>query len=388
MTASPAVTANPPLFLNFHDVTELPMSNHLATAIDLARRFLRWWIAELGACLPVLLRKRLRSSDRLVLAIQSDDAVLFHDAAGTQRELGCVGLAERASRIEALLDPGLRQRLARGTLQVCVRLPSDRALRTHVSLPLAAEADLRQALLFQLDRRTPFPVDTVHFAHRVVDRNETTRQLDVELTLVLRRVVSEAVAVAKTLGCTPSAVEVAAETPSGAASGNLLPDEDRPRRRPVTLIAQAAAAVLALVAVAALYQPIYAAHRTADELRQRMQAEKDAAERVRLIKDEVAKLTDAERFLIGAKQATPTATELLYELTRVLPDDTWLQQLTVAAGDIRITGLSRSSSALIQGLGQSGMFLVPQFHSAVMQDQSTGKERFEIETRIGKRPMS
>lgn len=369
------------------------MAQHLVIALDLARRFLRWWLAELAFLVPPMLRKRFAGGDVVALTLGIEQATLTHEIGGKARLLGHIP-ADRApgtaARIQKLLEsvPNLRQRVARGRVPVAIRLAPDQALRTRVSLPVAAEANLRQALVFQLDRRTPFAPETVHFAHRMLERDEEAKQLEVELAVVPRSLVADAITTGRALGLRASIVEIAGATPADAPSGNLLPENERPRRRPATLAMRVATAAAALAIVAGVYQPIRAAHSRAAELQQKVAAAKDLALRGRKLKDEVAKLTEAEQFLIGGKKTTLSATEILFELTRVLPDDTWIQDLHVGADEIRISGFSKSSSNLIKLLEQSGAFVNPQFRSAVTQDQASGKERFELTAKIAKRSMS
>lgn len=369
------------------------MAQRFAIALEFARRFFRWWAAELAFLVPPLLRKRLGADDVLAVALEAGQAILSHEVAGKACVLGqapAEATQAAGAKVQQLLGrvPGLRQRFAAGRVPVALRLPSDQALRTQVSLPLAAEANLRQALAFQLDRRTPFQADTVHFAHRIVHRDDAARQLEVELAVVPRGVVAAAITLARGLGLRPSAVEVASPAAGGAPSGNLLPENERPHRRPVTLMTRAAIAAAAVAVLAVLYQPLYGAQRTADKLQQQMQAAKELALQGRKLKDEVAKLTEAEHFLVGGKRETPSATEILFELTRVLPDDTWVNDLHIGAGEIRVSGFSKSASTVIKLLEQSGVFVGPQFRSAVTQDQASGKEKFEITAKIAKRSMS
>jgi general secretion pathway protein L len=369
------------------------MARHLAIALESARVFFRWWAAELAFLVPSLLRKRLGADDVLAVALAGDRAVLSHEVAGKACVLGEIPAEATKAASAGILKllgrvSGLRERFAAGRLPVTLRLPSDQALRTQLSLPLAAEANLRQVVAFQLDRRTPFQADTVHFAHRIVRRDEAAKQLEVELAVVPRSVVAAAIALGRAIGLRPSAVEVAAQAHGGAPSGNLLPEDERQHRRPVTLMRRVAVATVALAAVAGLYQPVHGARRAADDLQQRAQAAKELALQGRKLKDEVAKLTEAEQFLVGGKRETPSATEIIYELTRVLPDDTWVDDLHIAAGEIRISGFSKSASTVIKLLEQSGIFAGPQFRSAVTQDQASGKEKFEITAKIAKRSMS
>ncbi len=366
------------------------MSNQLALVLEFGRRFLRWWIGELASLVPLALRQRLAAKDALVVALTGEQAAVSHHVAGKVRDLGEVSLSAETGGIRQALsvDAALLQRFLRGRLPITLHLPAEAAVRTHLILPLAVESDLRQALLFQLDRRTPFSPDTVHFAYRVVGRNEPAKQIEVELTVVPRGVVTDAVTRGRALGAMPTEVAVIGASAGEPPSGNLLPDQERHRARPTALVLRLAVAATALAAVVALGRPIYEARHMAAELEVRVHAAKELADRTRRMKDELAKLTEAARFLSATKQQNPTTSELLYQLTHILPDDTWVQQVSIGASEIRISGFSSSSSTVIQLLGQSGVFLEPQFRAAVTQDPTTGKERFDIGAKIVRRPVS
>ncbi len=369
------------------------MVKHLTNGLRLGRSFLRWWLAELAFVVPPSVRRWITCSDIVAITLGSDQGTVTHEIPGKARVLGHLPIAapDGPVRFQELLDsvPNLRRRIARGRAIVALRLPPEQALRTPIKLPLIAEANLRQALIFQLDRRTPFPPGAVYFGYRVLGRDEVARHIDVELAVVPRTVVCAAMSAGRALGLEPSMVEIAAATPQDRSYGNLLPDEERrPRRGRATFVARVAMAGLALAALAAAYQPIREVRRTAEALEIQVQAEKQSAGRARKLGEDVAKLTEAEEFLIGGKKGRLTTIEVLYELTRVLPDDTWLRDLHIGTSEIRIGGYSKSASNLIKLLQQSGVFIDPQFRAPVTQDPVSGKERFELTASVAKRATS
>ena len=70
------------------------------------------------------------------------------------------------------------------------------------------------------------------------------------------------------------------------------------------------------------------------------------------------------------------------EVTRLLPDNTWLKSFQYANGKLQIQGISSSASALIAILEASQLFNNTRFVSPVTQDRSTGLERFQIATQL------
>ncbi len=55
-------------------------------------------------------------------------------------------------------------------------LPESVVLQTHVTMPLAAEANLRQALAYEMDRHTPFSAEEVFFGWHNLSRDREAGQ--------------------------------------------------------------------------------------------------------------------------------------------------------------------------------------------------------------------
>jgi general secretion pathway protein L len=353
-------------------------------------RLVRWWLGELGALVPPAVCDRISSrKDLLILALSDRDAVLVRHLSGHELVLGRTKLSaahEPADTVvaDALGDAELRRRIRRGRLRICVRLPAAKALTTHIVLPSAVEENLRQVMDFELDRRTPFAAKDVHFAYRIIERDEAADQIQIELTVVARPVVAAALRTAERFGLTPTIVDVANER--GGESGNLLPEDDsRKILQPRILLRRAACVVLSVLAGAALYRPAFVAHQAAAELARQVQDAKRVAAEVVRLRDETTQLDGDERYLIDYRRRTPTVSELLRAVTHALPDDTWLAQLTLTASEVQLSGFSTSASSLLQPIGQSPLFAEPRFRSAVVFDTGISRERFEMAMTVIKR---
>ncbi len=74
--------------------------------------------------------------------------------------------------------------------------------------------------------------------------------------------------------------------------------------------------------------------------------------------------------------------ELLNELTRILPDDTWLSMLEVSGSKLRVQGESGSASSLIGLIEESDLFHDPGFASPITRNRRTGLDRFVLEAEI------
>jgi Tfp pilus assembly protein PilN len=68
---------------------------------------------------------------------------------------------------------------------------------------------------------------------------------------------------------------------------------------------------------------------------------------------------------------------LLAELTRAIPDDTWIKQLSIKMGNFEIEGVGLSGAKVLTLLENSPEFQHVSFSSSVVKDRS-GKEKFKI----------
>jgi len=69
---------------------------------------------------------------------------------------------------------------------------------------------------------------------------------------------------------------------------------------------------------------------------------------------------------------------LIDEMSRILPDDTWLTRVDIAGREIQVQGQSLSAAALIELLEKSPVFENVRFRSPVTQVPRTEAERFHL----------
>ena len=346
-------------------------------------RFPSWWLGELGALLPKGLRRAFREKPKwVVVDISGPELVITRGVGKRNREVG---------RVDSGLDGG-RQRKAIHRLvrkldlraaTLVLRLPETNVLRKPVDLPLAAEENLREVLSFEMDRQTPFKPGEFYFDHRIVRRDPETQRLQVELTVIPRSVVEVALEKAAGWGVTPDVVDVAGNTGAEIGALNLLPPERAQARGGA---GGGFSFVLGLVAVllmtAVIYELIERESAVASIMEERVAAAKVEAEAVAALGEELERLVEEGRFLRRRKRDTPSATVALEELTRVLPDHTWVYELNLNDGDVRLAGFSAAASDTIALIEASPLFSEVAFRSPVTQDARSGLERFNLSAKL------
>jgi general secretion pathway protein L len=346
-----------------------------AYAASVFARFFQWWFGELKQLLPVRWRE--------ALVDQPEELTV-------QLEPGAVSI-RRVGADEALLtlaedqDPAQRQaEIARcfARFQVpprlCYRLSGERVLRRRLSLPLAAQENLRQVLGFELDRQTPFRADQVYYGSRILASDPVARQIAVELLLVPRALLDTELARIAAAGLALDAVD--ASDASGAALGvNLLPPERRALRRNWQLrfnLALGAAALALLLVV--MYQSVVNREAALEQMRDHVDKAKREAHAVADLRRSLADAVEGANFLAERRRQQPVIIELLHDLNERLPDDTYLVRFSLNNGDIQLQGLSAEASKLVPILQHSQLLEGPAVQGAISPDPRTKKEQFVI----------
>lgn len=256
-------------------------------------------------------------------------------------------------------------------------LPASTGLRRRLTLPAAAADRLRDVLGFEIDRQTPFSADDVHHDARLIGRRGD--QLDAELVVVPRAALDQALAaLGEPLVATLAGVDIAG--PDGLPLGvNLLPGARRRRRRDPRAAWNAGLAVIALVAAGAgLWQIRSNREAAADTLEADAKQRSQQARKVSAEKKQLVDLVEGLRFLQQTRNGRPTTVEVLDELTRRLPDDTYVEKVSIEGDNLLIIGLSSQAPQLVEKLQSSKLWHAMNLTGALMPDPTKGKDRFTL----------
>ncbi|MCH8996848.1 MAG: PilN domain-containing protein [Proteobacteria bacterium] len=342
--------------------------------------FFRWWGGEMAACLPARLRERFgRTRRRLVIEVSEAAAAFTCEKGRESQRLGEISIssADRAGQREAAARILRKARL--GAAEVILRVPREKVLRRLVDLPSAAAENLREVLGFEMDRHTPFKAEEVYFDYRLEGSDPERKRIEVDLVVIPRTVADRAARLATSWGIEPDRLAAGDEPDDGTRPFNLLPPgAARPRTGFGRRLA-AKLAVLALVLLAvALYLPLKHDRDLLAAIEVRLAQVRAEAIQADGLKTQVAEIRERSRFVVERKRNQPGITELLDEVTRVLPDHTWVLKFGLRDGRLTLSGYSAKPSSLIGLLERSEMLSEVRFSSPVTMDQKIGLERFNL----------
>lgn len=357
----------------------------LVAAWRALRAFLHWWGNQLVELVPPKLRAWWSGHDRVILLSFEGENAIFERQEGEQRvRIFSVAPDSADSRMPSDLPRKLALAIG-GNFRLLFQVPSDKVLRREVVLPLAVEENLRQTLAFELDRFTPFGSDHAYFVFRVLERNPDQGRLVVELNTLAKPVLDSALTRAEAMGISVHGAVLAGEIlEHGSQGSGLLPSPTNKAHasrglRRWRLVAGLAALCLFCLA---LVVPIWQKRAAIMALNEPLAKAKAAAMEADAVRTRLDTLVDRHNRLPQKKWERYSTVLVLDELTRLLPDDTFVIQLDFDGKSVQIQGETGSSGTLIEILEASSMFKDVGFKSQLYKVQGTGIDRYHIEATL------
>ncbi len=335
--------------------------------------FFAWWWRELRACLPARLVAALERRAAWHL-LEPHDGILLLRRAGDAKELACIDLEQAPALRQSRLQEALAH-VDPHDLRLALCLPPGLVLRRRLRLPVAARGDLRRVVGFEMDRQTPFRLSDVCYDVRRLGAVEDGH-MDVELVLVPRARLDPVLAELEAMGVRVDAVDAA--DGAGRLGVNLLDDAVRPRhphpRRRLNL-ALAALAVLLLGLV--MGQWLHNRSAALVQMQAQVDALREQAREVSDLRRQLVERLGAAGFLVRRRAQAPAVIDVLADVTRRLPDDTWLMRLGIDdGGRLSLQGQSPHATGLLKRLAASPYLSDPGFQGVIQTDPKTHDERF------------
>jgi general secretion pathway protein L len=345
---------------------------YVAPIARLFHRYWTWWTGELIAMLPERVQMMILQRDqRIRIEIDGGDFVVITEN------------GSRSGKIKRLAGSAKHDRgfeLPVAVTEIRLVLPPDKVLNKRLTLPLATEENLREALSFQIDMHTPFSADQVYYDCCVSARDAQSQTLTVDLVVTPRIYVDELLDSLADNGLSPDRISAPGLSSPGPLSVDLLPAGRRrknrmrrSRRRNLLLVT-----ANLVIAAAALATPVVQKQLAISSLEPQLQQAANAAKSGTELRQQVQLLGDASKYLRNKKQSELLVMRTVDEITRVLPDNTWIGRLDIDSGGIQLQGQSSSSAALIQLLEASPLLQNVRFRSPVTRIGNTEEDRFHL----------
>jgi len=342
--------------------------------------FFRWWTSELRGLLPAG-RHEARGSRNVVVSHDGDGVSAHIEHRGRREHVAELGgdKGQHASSVALALSQ-LPNRLR--TLPVLVRVRASDCYERIVLLPASAQRDFDQLLLLDLERSTPLKPHDLLFAHSIEGKQDSNGMVRVRHLLLKKRTIEPLLVALRSASIEPAGVEVQMSDASGTRVAALFDGGRNIEATSWPRVQAGLAAIVALLLLSAL--AIYWGKReqalatlTTDSAR--LEAQVDEMRRV----TEQAQAVRAKVLRIrGFIDNRPSTLAVIEEITQLVPDSGWLEELRIDGDSVEIAGLAASATALLPLLERSPLFYETRFTAPLQFDHSVNKERFRLRVRM------
>jgi len=258
-----------------------------------------------------------------------------------------------------------------------LRLPAHEVLLRRIELPLVARAQLPALMRFEAPRHVPLPPGQARIDYRVVTRDLPASRMVVELAIIRIEAIEQSQLWAKVTGLEPEAIVI--DSPHGIWFARRLLIRSRQevwfnaRLRHLGI----RAAIPVLLALAWVIAAQNWAARLAIDRDQTLAIARSEAAGVAPLRHELAALNDRITVLAAAR-TRPSAAAITEEVARLLPDDAWLQEITISDDVVHLRGNARHATDLLDIFSASPLFRDVKFEAPLTQAYGSGGDQFDI----------
>ena len=330
------------------------------------RRAWQWWKGELNFLVPTIVRQTPKSVALLRYGKTAAYSSALSQQSAAETETEAVTWEELLDAIGHLTDVD----------SVIVQLDRPHVLIRRVSIPQAALIRAEEVLRLDLERATPLRYGSVYHGSKTAVANA----FDVELyhavakrDLVDRLHNSLAKYKTKTIrfvAIDQDNVQIPLKTDF---SKSVEPDLMHLKRANAALLFGLLLSFTSIVGMEFFLQG-----KIIEDLDARIGISQSVAVSVRDELDEVIKTQSRKSDVQDRLLLNVAFTQIWDEITRILPNSAWLEELEVNERKVKIIGISKSSAIILPIIEQSKLFENAKFEAPVAYDARLSAERFNI----------
>jgi general secretion pathway protein L len=332
-------------------------------------QFLAWWRQHLWECVPDTMRQRASRAARPAMVSISDGL-----AWPARAELG---------RSVQLAGSPLLSGDKSAAMPVALVIGERNGFRRDVALPLTVEQRLEQVLSYELDRLTPLKPSDLYFDFRVKRRDNATGVCIVEVVAAPKSRVNVMIAEVESRGGKVERLLLAEnDVDNGIDMMRVSGKRDEAKAKnnwltPLLLV------ICAALAAATVAYPIFKKRQYVIALQPVEASARAEAETATVIQRQLEKQVSDYNFLLKRKHALPITVQVLEDVGKRLPDDTWAQSFEIKpqpntkTREVIVQGETGSGAKLLQLVQESPLLKDPTLKAA-MTRVAPNAERFHF----------
>ena len=334
--------------------------------------------------LPASIRNVINPpGDRITISFDGNRIVFKHYSGRSLERVNERSCLTENDDIEKALTQEWLTEKSKAESEIILLVADEKVLKKTILLPPAALENLREVLGYEMDRRTPFSVEQVYFDYLLEENDEGNNQLKVLLFASPKEHIDQMLKLLDSWHIKPDVINVI-DPGININTLNLLHAEKRnadnsQQANNLTLLLVVTAFCLFL---AVLYVPLIKQDDVLSQLETEISNHRDVVTKLKDLKLHKEALLDRASFLISKRNDYIPVIELLNELTRIIPDDTWLIRFSLTNGELQLQGESTVASSMIQLIESSDILNDVKFRSPVITNAATKKDKFNISAKL------
>lgn len=348
--------------------------------------FRAWWIKEARAALPerIALYFISHHAARLILRPGDGGAQALLQTSGSQKAFG--RLSKEACSLNDLYELAENEGIAREDIVIALDLAAESCFFRSFDIPKAGEKIIDKIALAEIERKTPFRLDEIFLGRRVQTFGEKLR---VHQVVIKRTIIQDAL---RDCGLEPGDVHIllVRQNESRTFEIAVLPEAKGGRSWTSTMRwLTISMMVLFILAIGLL---VLRQQLSLNELKSEVASAKIQAMRLRAEANTlIAKRNLIEKVRLK-KAESVSCLDIWQEVTRLLPNRSWLTELRLwedKPGERRISmsGYSTSAARLVGLFAHSPLFSNVALIGAITPDPVVRRERFVIQADLRPRPI-
>lgn len=345
--------------------------------IDIGR-FGRWWWQGLGAGRAAeIVDYFLRPSPRVIIRVEGSWLVIYRSEKSGMVEAERLALDIQGEEEMHVRTSMLPAHAPAALAQLELVLPVERVLHKQLLLPVEARRTLRDVVGYQLPRLTPFSLDKLYYD--VVADERSDGQLDVGIFAVPRTYPDPLIErIERATGLRVSRLGV-----EGMPGANLFGYPRVPGRWWRRLnVNSGLLALLLLAMAAAAVSPVLKERQLVIERKQEISSLTGNVRSLIARKENLEASLSGLNHIVAKRASQPLPSEILAELTRLVPDDIYITSLRVQGSSLVMNGFGKGVVDLISRLNESGKFSDARFTAPVSRNAQTGLDQFAVSIQL------
>ncbi|MEJ2619908.1 MAG: PilN domain-containing protein [Candidatus Thiodiazotropha sp.] len=253
----------------------------------------------------------------------------------------------------------------------------------NIRLPIASKNRLSEVIAYEMDRFSPFNIEDVYFHFTPTQAKGSKDWLRGDLIVAQKQRLDPWYEILSRHNTEIGAVSlVGDDKPLSLIPSNNL--QSAPIDGKISTLLWLSVVILLM---AVLISPILQQRQIAIELERTMQTAQVNASKIVRLQEQLTQRREAIGMVSTISQDYLPVAEVLLELTRLIPEDSWTQSVIVLPDRVDLSGESDKASDLIPLLERSAMFEGVRFKSPLVKSRVSNKEKFDLTMKFSKEPV-